>query len=185
METLDEEHPVRQLYGDHDDLVAQLGRLAVLADRADAGAGTAELQPELDAAVERLRDEVGLHNRLEEDGLFPILRRRGGHPLLDTLLSEHREIRTGVADFEKGVQQWLQGAVQDQVPWVEPARRVRGKLSTHMQKENLMLFPRAMQTLTEADVADLRDAFRRMRAQPGPHGPSAAGPDASASPAPR
>ena len=185
MEALNEEHPVKQLYGDHDDLVAQLGRLAVLADRAEAGAGTGELKTELQAAVERLRDEVGLHNRLEEDGLFPILRRRGVHPLLDTLLSEHRDIRTGVADFETGAQQWLLGTVTDQVPWAEPARRVRGKLSTHMQKENLMLFPRAMQTLTEADVADLRDAFRRIRAEDEPHGQPAGSPDAPASPAQR
>lgn len=182
---LDEEHPVKQLYGDHDDLVAQLGRLAVLADRAEAGAGVDELKAELQAAVERLRDEVGLHNRLEEDGLFPILRRHGVQPLIDTLLSEHREIRAGVADFEAGAGDWLGGAASGQILWAEPARRVRGKLSTHMQKENLMLFPKAMQTLTEADVADLRSAFRRLRSDAEPQAQAAGHPDAPASAAPR
>ncbi len=49
------------------------------------------------------------------------------------------------------------------IPWVEPALRVRGRLSTHMQKENLMRFPKAMRTPDVMVVADLRLAFGRIR----------------------
>jgi len=57
-------------------------------------------------AVDRLREEVGTHNRLEEDGHFPVLRRHGPDPPLDTLLAGHEEIRIGVGDFAVGMECW-------------------------------------------------------------------------------
>jgi regulator of cell morphogenesis and NO signaling len=162
-----ETDPIRSLYADHEDLVARLGELEELCRRAERGHGPEDLGDALSAMVDRLREEVDVHSNREELGLFPVLRR---HPLpadlMDALLAEHGEIRAYVHDFAAEAGLWVGGRRSWAPAWIAPARQARGLLSTHMQKENLLLFPLADRVLTAEERKEVAAACARLDAWP-------------------
>jgi regulator of cell morphogenesis and NO signaling len=155
--------PVRAFYADHEDLTARLEQLEGLCRRAEDGAAPADLADALGGMIDRLREEVDVHSNKEELALFPVLRR---HPLpaglLDTLLEEHEGIRAYVHEFAAEAGLWLGGGRTRAPAWIAPARQARGLLSTHMQKENLLLFPVAERVLSEAEREEVASACARL-----------------------
>ncbi len=157
--------PVRAFYADHEDLVLRLEELEGLCRRAEQGSRPVELAAPLGAMIDRLRDEVDVHSNREELGLFPVLRRHPLPPgLLDIRLGEHEAIRGHVHDFAAEAGLWLGGGHSAAAVWIAPARAARGLLSTHMQKENLLLFPVAERVLTADDRQEVADACARLEA---------------------
>lgn len=155
--------PVRALYADHDELVMRLQELEDLCVRAERGAEPPELAAALGAMIDRLREEVDVHSNKEEIGLLPVLRsHRLPEDLLETLLDEHEGVRAHVHDFAIEPGLWLSGGRSRDPAWIGPARLARGLLSTHIQKENLLVFPLAERLLTAEERAEVADAFARL-----------------------
>ena len=158
-----EQDPVRAFYADHEDLVARLEELEGLCRLAEQGAPPPDLAEPLGRIVDLLREEVDVHSNKEELGLFPILRR---HPLpaglMDSLLAEHEEIRAHVHDFAAEAGLWLGRGRPRGPAWIAPARQARARLSTHMQKENLVLFPVAERVLTPQEREEVAAACARL-----------------------
>jgi hemerythrin-like domain-containing protein len=157
------------LMAEHEVILSVLDCVERLADQADHR-GTLDVA----SAAEALDFLSGFadrcHHGKEEDQLFPALVSRGlprNVGPLAVMLSEHElgraevaGMRTAVAD----VQRSLAGSVQR---FGEHARAYVELLRQHIDKENGVLFPMADGMLTEAEHAELEQAFERMERDPG------------------
>ncbi len=102
------------------------------------------------------------HDPKEEDLLFAMLHRRGlpwdGYPLCE-LVREHEEMRV-VLD---SASDWLRPAEEGDVAAVEALLHnltmYLDLVDTHIEKEEDILFPIALQWLSPADLEELSDAF--------------------------
>jgi DUF438 domain-containing protein len=131
-------HLIERLEGEHRDAVAALERLERACARALAGEGARTWSGEREAALRAVCAIVHGHAESEQELVFPALGGEGMDALIATLTSEHAQVR---ALYERVRALADEGAAP--AAWVEPARALRGSLSLHMQRENLLVFPKA------------------------------------------
>ena len=152
--------PIARFMKEHDEALAHLASLTKYTRIvADQGYSAAAFRRVL-TAVEFIEDEVGVHNRSEEEALFPVLEKyvegptkvmRDDHKVLK---KEFRRLRRAV-DRVDG-QRTSKKAAAD---LASIARTIVQIFVNHIHKENYILFPLVQKFLTK-DA--LREVARRM-----------------------
>jgi iron-sulfur cluster repair protein YtfE (RIC family) len=112
------------------------------------------------AALEYIEDEVGVHNRSEEEALFPVLERYVEGPT-QLMREEHKELRKEFSRLRKAVEKLEKtGFRKESAERLREASRSMVHLFVnHIHKENHILFPLVQKFLTR-DA--LREVARRM-----------------------
>jgi uncharacterized protein len=152
--------PIAQLMQEHDDALLQLSKLRK-ATKAIAEKGFSG--PDYTLVLKSLKfieEEVGIHNKSEEEALFPVLERyvegptklmREDHKIMK---KEFRKLHSAVVKV--GKQKENKKAAKD---LEEIARSIIHRFVNHIHKENHILFPLVQKFLTK-DA--LREVARRM-----------------------
>lgn len=119
-------------------------------------------------------DELRMHFRHEEQALFPALARVIGRAgPVQAMVEEHDSIWRAVESFEELVEELASAddsALSRLVPQAErEVAHIRWILSSHIQKENSMLFPLAEKTLDAAGKQEVDESVRTVEVVYGPH----------------
>lgn len=159
---IDKRHidPIARFMQEHDDALLKLAMLAK-ATRSIAENGFSEdAYAKVLLALEFINEEVSVHNKSEEDALFPVLERyvegptqlmRQDHKILK---KEFGRLRTAVSRVAKARTD-IKAANDLSVT----AKRIVQLFVNHIHKENHILFPLVQKFLTK-DA--LREVARRM-----------------------
>ncbi len=128
--------------------------LCVLVERSLIADGSdANLARQAAKAVNFSRTEGENHFTLEEEILFPLVERAlGGHPLLPTLLDEHRKLRELVLRLERA-------------PVREDIEAFTTLLRQHVRKEERDFFEDVQARLPEAELAQAASEIRTRAVQ--------------------
>lgn len=152
--------PIAQFMQEHDETLVQLSSLNK-ASRALVDHGfNEEVYFRLLRAVEFIDQEVGVHNKREEEALFPVLERyvEGPTRLMrddhKELAKEFRRLRRAVNRLKKNK---ASAAAARDLQIV--AKGIVQRMVNHIHKENYILFPLVQKFLTK-DA--LREVARRM-----------------------
>jgi hemerythrin-like domain-containing protein len=152
--------PIAQFMQDHDHALRQLAALNKASHSMAENGFTDEAYRKIQAALTFIEEEVGVHNRSEEEALFPVLERyvegptqlmRDDHKILK---KEFLKLRRAVNRVEKNKQN--RGAAAD---LAAVSRTIVQIFVNHIHKENHILFPLVQKFLTK-DA--LREVARRM-----------------------
>lgn len=137
---------LQDLEREHADFVKQLERLHQLVGLLEPAAHRPAYLGSLGALLTTFPPAVRQHADVEEARLYPLM--EGDLPasldanLLSTLRSEHRTVDALLSELSDRWTQVESGMV-DAVPGlVKAAQSLRGTLSAHLQRENLLVFPR-------------------------------------------
>lgn len=153
-------HPIHILMEEHTMLLGFAGELSDLAEEL---AGAEELAHErierLGQIAQHFRDSES-HYLREENVLFPYLEKHGVTQPPAIMWMEHDKIRS----IEKGLyalvdrhQEMDRGGVLDQLRQV--ATSLADMLSSHLQKENSVLFPTALRVISGEEWEDIAEQF--------------------------
>ena len=105
------------------------------------------------------------HHGKEEDLLFPALEAvgisRDGGPI-GVMLNEHQQGRDLVSKMKHALSQYLNGDAGSAQKLKGSADAYIGLLNLHIDKENNVLYPMAIQHLSENKLAELENGFNRI-----------------------
>lgn len=148
--------PIARFMQEHDRALAQLASLNKAVRSLTVQGFSPEALQRVQAALQYINEEVSVHNRGEEEALFPVLERyvegptqlmREEHKLLRL---EYQKLRRAVTRLER--QPSSDAAVQ---ALAVASRSTVQLLVNHIHKENQILFPLVQKFLT-------RDALREV-----------------------
>jgi hemerythrin-like domain-containing protein len=152
--------PIAQFMQEHDQALSQLSLLTKATRTMESHGYSGEAFKRVQTALKFIDDEVSVHNRREEEALFPVLERyvEGPTRLMrvehKVLRKEFRKLRTAVARLDRDKRSMAAAE--------ELARVSQGMVHlfvNHIHKENHILFPLVQKFLTK-DA--LREVARRM-----------------------
>ncbi len=152
--------PIAQLMQEHDDALLKLAMLNKATRSISENGFSEDAYSKVLLALEFIDEEVSVHNKSEEDALFPVLERyvegptqlmRKDHKILK---KEFRRLRTAVTKMNKS--RTDSNAAKD---LSVTAKRIVQLFVNHIHKENHILFPLVQKFLTK-DA--LREVARRM-----------------------
>jgi hemerythrin-like domain-containing protein len=152
--------PIAQFMQEHDEALVQLSSLNKASTSIAENGFTEDAYYRLVRAVEFIEQEVGIHNKREEEALFPVLERyvegptrlmRNDHKVLE---KEFRRLRRAVERVSKNRRS--KAAARD---LASVSRSIVQRMVNHIHKENHILFPLVQKFLTK-DA--LREVARRM-----------------------
>jgi hemerythrin-like domain-containing protein len=152
--------PIAQLLREHNEALLQLKNLkkAVAAVAAD-GYSISRFR-QIRSALKFIEEEVGIHNRREEEALFPVLERYVVGPT-KLMREDHRRLRKGFRRLDAAVKRFMQN--RDSFSAVRKLRDTAGDVVhlfvNHIHQENYILFPLVQRFLTRDE---LREIARRM-----------------------
>ncbi|MBZ5498196.1 MAG: hemerythrin domain-containing protein [Acidobacteriia bacterium] len=108
------------------------------------------------------------HHGKEEELLFPLLERKGmprnGGPV-GVMLVEHEQGRALMRRMTAALEELTAGNAGACRIWAEAARAYSALLRAHINKENNILFMMAERLLSEAEQAELAEAFEKLEAE--------------------
>jgi len=145
---------------EHDKALVQLSTLSK-ATRALAEQGfSVESYRKILMAMEFIDDEVSVHNRREEEALFPVLERYVEGPTR-LMRDDHKILKKEFARLRKAVTRLAKDKKSEQAATTlaEVSRTMIQIFVNHIHKENHILFPLVQKFLTK-DA--LREVARRM-----------------------
>ena len=152
--------PIAHFMQDHDEALVQLASLNKAARSLEEHGFTHDAYRRVLLALEFIDAEVRIHNRSEEEALFPVLERyvegptkvmRGDHKVLR---KEFTRLRRAVKKVDKSHQSRQAAKELSAV-----AKTIVQLFVNHIHKENFILFPLVQKFLTK-DA--LREVARRM-----------------------
>ncbi len=154
--------PFELLNDEHRLIERMLGALVIYTGRLDEGVGPADMSGFV-AFFQRFAD--ALHHHKEEDILFERMIEagfpRGGGPIA-VMLHEHEEGRhlvSKLAEAEGRAGSWTRA---DHVALHQTACAFADLLRTHVQKEDMVLYPMARRNLSDEAVAQMGASFAEM-----------------------
>jgi regulator of cell morphogenesis and NO signaling len=115
------------------------------------------------------RDVTRFHGRKEEEGLFPVLGRHlppDGGPIT-VMLSEHQMLK----DEQRALYRHATrvesdpGAGEAVDAIAGSSRAVETVLTSHIEKEDLILFPMAREVLSPGELSEVAEVCRRIEAE--------------------
>jgi hemerythrin-like domain-containing protein len=152
--------PFARLMKEHDGLLVQLKKLNAAASRVSRnGFSRADLR-QIRAVLEFLDEEVSIHNKKEEDALFPMLEQFVEGPT-QLLRNEHKKLSGLFDKLTEAVKKVEQhpDSFSALKKLETAARRISQLFVNHVHKENNILFPMARRFLSQ-EV--LREVASRM-----------------------
>lgn len=152
--------PIAQFMQEHDQALSQLASLTRATRSIEAQGFTVDAYRKLLSALEFIDDEVSVHNRREEEALFPVLERYVEGPT-KLMREEHKILRREFRKLKTAVNRLAKDR-ENTAAAGELARVSRAMVQlfvNHIHKENHILFPLVQKFLTR-DA--LREVARRM-----------------------
>lgn len=151
-----QENPLRILVEEHRMLEQIAGKLTALAE---SGGAAGERLPQLGHAVEELL-EAEKHYLREENVLFPVLEKHGIREPPAIMWMEHNRLREEKKRLKALIEKFGEMDPADfEAQLRERARALSTTLSSHIFKENHILFPTALQAVTEEEWVEVRRDF--------------------------
>jgi uncharacterized protein len=152
--------PIARFMQEHDEALVQLAALNKHTRAIAEHGWSAPSFKRILVAVEFIEDEVGVHNKREEEALFPVLERYVEGPT-KLMRDEHRVLKKEFVRLRRAVERvrshkTSQKAAAD---LADIARSIVQIFVNHIHKENHILFPLVQKFLTR-DA--LREVARRM-----------------------
>jgi len=152
--------PIARFMQEHDEALVQLSALNKATTAIAESGFTVDAYRKVIRAVEFIELEVSVHNRSEEEALFPVLERYVEGPTA-LMREDHRVLKKEFRRLRRAVDRL--GAHRDDVAAAADLASVsRGMVQifvNHIHKENHILFPLVQKFLTK-DA--LREVARRM-----------------------
>lgn len=152
--------PIAQFMQEHDKALVQLASLNK-ATRSIAEDGfSPDAYRRVLTAVEFIEEEVSVHNKSEEDALFPVLERYVEGPT-QLMREDHKELKKGFVKLRRAIDKVAanRGSKKAATDLSAVSRSVVQLFVNHIHKENHILFPLVQKFLTK-DA--LREVARRM-----------------------
>ena len=152
--------PIAQFMQEHDQALSQLSSLTKATRALEEQGYSADAYRKVLIALTFIDDEVSVHNRREEEALFPVLERYVEGPT-QLMREEHKVLRREFRKLRTAVRR-LEADTADPSAARDLARVSRGMVQlfvNHIHKENHILFPLVQKFLTK-DA--LREVARRM-----------------------
>lgn len=152
--------PIAQFMQEHDEMLVQLSSLnKYTRNIAEHGFSQDSFNRVL-AAVEFIEQEVSVHNKSEEEALFPVLERYVEGPTR-LMRQDHRHLKKAFRQLQRIVRTVQQSPFDKEAAGslAETARSIVQLFVNHIHKENHILFPLVQKFLTK-DA--LREVARRM-----------------------
>jgi hemerythrin-like domain-containing protein len=152
--------PIAQLMQEHDEALLKLSSLRKASQSIAERGFTEEAFDDVLSALEFIEEEVSVHNKSEEDALFPVLERyvEGPTKLMrqehKEMKKEFRKLRSVVIKVGKN-----RGDRDADRELHDTSRVIIQRFVNHIHKENHILFPLVQKFLTK-DA--LREVARRM-----------------------
>jgi len=152
--------PIAQLMQEHDEALVQLSTLSRATKSIAEHGYTDEAYNKVLSALKFIEEEVGVHNKSEEEALFPVLERyvEGPTALMrkdhKEMTKEFRRLRHAVLKVAK---RRSDGQAARELAAI--AKTIIQRFVNHIHKENHILFPLVQKFLTK-DA--LREVARRM-----------------------
>lgn len=152
--------PIAQLMQEHDTALLHLSSLNKATQAIAAEGFSEERFEKVTTALAFIEEEISVHNKSEEEALFPVLERYVEGPTA-LMREEHRRMKTKFILFRKAVQRMdrhrqNQAAAEN---LLSISRVIVQMFVNHIHKENHILFPLVQKFLTK-DA--LREVARRM-----------------------
>ncbi len=152
--------PIAQFMQEHDNALVQLASLNKATRSIAENGFSLDAYRRLLTAVEFIEEEVSVHNKSEEEALFPVLERYVEGPTR-LMRADHKVLKKGFVKLRKAI---------DKVAVHRSSKKAAEELSAisksvvqlfvnHIHKENHILFPLVQKFLTK-DA--LREVARRM-----------------------
>ncbi len=152
--------PIAQFMQEHDQALSQLSSLTKATRALEEHGYSADGYRKVLTALTFIDDEVSVHNRREEEALFPVLERYVEGPT-QLMREEHKVLRREFRKLRTAVRRLERDTANTTVAR-DLARVSRGMVQlfvNHIHKENHILFPLVQKFLTK-DA--LREVARRM-----------------------
>ena len=148
--------PIAQLIKEHEQALQKLQLLNRTTDEFIREGYSDERFDKILSAARYIKEEVSVHNRSEEELLFPALERHVEGPT-KALRADHRELETANKEFEEGIERvrenhYDRSAITD---LVSAGKNVVRIFVNHIHKENDILFPIARKFLSKEELRDI------------------------------
>ncbi len=156
--------PIARFMQEHDHALEQLASLSRATRTIEEEGLTPEARRRIEKAMVFINEEVTVHNRSEEEALFPVLERYVEGPT-QNMREDHRVLEREFVRLRKA-ERALRKAKQEAKAAKEFAELSRNAIQifvNHIHKENNILFPLVQKFLTK-DA--LREVARRMVTPP-------------------
>jgi len=152
--------PIAQLMQEHDEALVKLSMLNKAARSIAEHGYSEEAYTQIRLALEFINEEVTVHNRSEEEALFPVLERYVEGPT-QLMREEHKTLRKEFVRLRKAVRAVASKKHDKRAARQlhEVAQHMVALFVNHIHKENHILFPLVQKFLTK-DA--LREVARRM-----------------------
>lgn len=151
--------PIARFMQEHDHALDQLASLSKAARTIEEEGLTPDAQRRIAKAMSFIDEEVTVHNRSEEDALFPVLERYVEGPT-QNMREDHRILErefVRLRKAERALRKKKDGKAAEE--FAEVSRHVIQIFVNHIHKENYILFPLVQKFLTK-DA--LREVARRL-----------------------
>ncbi len=152
--------PIAQFMQEHDEMLMHLSSLNKATSSIAKSGFSVDAFNRISAAMHFIEDEVGIHNKREEEALFPVLERYVEGPT-KIMRDDHKLLRKDFLNVRRLVRK-LDQKKHDQTLAVEletTSKAMVQRFVNHIHKENHILFPLVQKFMTK-DA--LREVARRM-----------------------
>jgi len=152
--------PIARLMQEHDEALQYLASLNKATSSIVHHGYSAEAFDKIRAALHFIEEEVGVHNKREEEALFPVLERYVEGPTR-LMREDHKFLKKGFVKLRRAVSR-LEKKKDSRAIALEletTAKTIVQRFVNHIHKENHILFPLVQKFLTK-DA--LREVARRM-----------------------
>jgi hemerythrin-like domain-containing protein len=152
--------PIAMFIQEHEDVLLHLRTLNKIAASIKEKGIDDELLKTLDESMQFIREEVEVHNRREEEALFPIVERYVDGPTR-SLKDDHRHLARHFETLQEAAHAiTLDKDDQEAIKqFLLVARTIVQIMVNHIHKENHILFPMLQRFLTKDE---LREVTRKM-----------------------
>jgi uncharacterized protein len=152
--------PIARLMQEHDEILMHLASLNKATASVAKNGHSVDAMNRIHAALRFIEEEVGVHNKREEEALFPVLERYVEGPT-QLMRQDHKQLKKEYNQLRKIVLQ-LEKKQSDTKLLAElevASKAIVQRFVNHIHKENHILFPLVQKFLTK-DA--LREVARRL-----------------------
>ncbi len=152
--------PIAQFMQEHDEMLMHLASLNRAVSAIAQHGPSVDALNRMNAAMHFLEDEVGVHNRREEEALFPVLERYVEGPTR-LMREDHKYLKKDYLKVRRIARQLTKRKKDPEIAaeLEVSAKAMVQRFVNHIHKENHILFPLVQKFLTK-DA--LREVARRM-----------------------
>lgn len=152
--------PIAVFIQEHEDVLLHLRSLNKIAASIKENGVDDELLKTLDQSMQFIKEEVDVHNRREEEALFPVVERYVDGPTR-SLRDDHRHLARHFETLQEAAHAITQNRNNQEAiqQFLLIARTIVKLMVNHIHKENHILFPMLQRFLTKDE---LREVTRKL-----------------------